>query len=651
MKLYIAEKPSLGRAIADVLPKPHKKQQGYIEVANGDVVTWCIGHILEQAEPDDYDPKYKKWQLNHLPIVPEQWQLKPKYKTRSQLTAIRKLAKSASQIIHAGDPDREGQLLVDEVLNYIKLPATKKSQTQRLLISDLNPASVKRALNQLRSNQEFMPLSVSALARSRADWLYGMNLTRSYTIHGQQQGYKGVLSVGRVQTPVLGLVVKRDLEIENFVPHPFYQVFAYISDAQGGSIPQPLQAKWQPSDACQPHMDSEGRIINKALAEHVANTVAQKPAKVASFKQEKKSQVAPLPYNLSALQMDANKAFGMNAKRVLDTAQALYEKHKLITYPRSDCRYLPNDHQAQAASIIGHLQQSQLDIAKHLTGVSTSGKFRVFNDSKVSAHHAIVPTEKPSGRISLSGEELKIYSLIARNYAAQFLPKYEYEECKISFDIEGGTFTSNLKRDLNLGWKRLFPSSKQDAPSAEFPNLQQGQMLFCERSEVKEKMTEAPSHFTDATLLAAMTGISRFVTDKEIKKILKETDGLGTEATRAGIIELLVKRNFIQRHGKTIKATDVGKALVKSLPDKTVSPDMTALWEYKLNAISEKQGRYSDFMAELNDSIEQLLQQATGQNFSALKQAAVNAPTKSFYKKKKWSKSKTATAKKKPSKA
>ncbi|MCG8316988.1 MAG: DNA topoisomerase, partial [Pseudomonadales bacterium] len=278
MRLFIAEKPSLGKAIADVLPKPHQRGEGFIKAANGDCVSWCIGHLLELEEPKAYRPEYEKWALVHLPILPDEWKLKPKQKTRKQLTVLRKLVKEASQIVHAGDPDREGQLLVDQVIHYLKVPKTKLENVERCLISDLNPEAVKRSLANLRSNKEFIPLSASALARSRADWLYGINMTRAYTLQGRKVGFQGLLSVGRVQTPVLGLVVRRDEEIENFVSKPFYDVLAQIEMVADQGVV--FKAKWQPSDACQPYQDEEGRILNKALALNVISRIQNKPATV-----------------------------------------------------------------------------------------------------------------------------------------------------------------------------------------------------------------------------------------------------------------------------------------------------------------------------------------------------------------------------------
>ena len=289
MKLYIAEKPSLGRAIAAALPKPHKNHKTHIEVANGDVVSWCVGHVLAQANPEEYDERFKKWSMDTLPMVPQQWKLTPIARTRSQLSALRKLVKQADIIIHAGDPDREGQLLVDEVIDYFKVSNTKKSQVKRLLISDLNLPAVKRALNSLKNNQDFMPLSISALARARADWLYGLNLTRAYTIQGQKQGYNSVLSVGRVQTPILGLVVRREQAIKEFVSKPFYQVLAHLSANKDlANDNEFFVAKWQPSDACLQYCDEEGRVLLKGLAENVVARITDKPAVVEEIKKEQK---------------------------------------------------------------------------------------------------------------------------------------------------------------------------------------------------------------------------------------------------------------------------------------------------------------------------------------------------------------------------
>tara|TARA_R110002050_G_scaffold30949_4_gene79191 strand:+ start:3455 stop:5422 length:1968 start_codon:yes stop_codon:yes gene_type:complete len=650
MILYIAEKPSLGRAIADVLPKPHKKGDGFITAANGDCVSWCIGHLLEQAEPDAYDDAFKSWKLEHLPIVPQTWKLMPKTKTRSQLTVLRKLVKQASAIINAGDPDREGQLLVDEVIAYLGVKGDKLNQVQRLLISDLNPQAVKRALGQLRSNREFIPLSTSALARSRADWLYGMNMTRAYTIQGRKVGYQGVLSVGRVQTPLLGLVVRRDDEIADFKPKSFYEVLAHlVTDQQ-----QTFTAKWQPSEACQPYMDEDGRVLAKGLAENVVARINGKPAQVTKIEAKDKRQNPPLPYSLSALQIDAAKRFGLSAKEVLDTCQSLYERHKLITYPRSDSRYLPKEQHALAPKVLDAVLKGAAALVDGCEAPNAKLKSKAWDDSKVDAHHAIIPTEKVANLSSLSSNEAKLYQHVARQYLAQFYPAYMYAETAVEVTIAGGLFTTKARQDKSLGWKQLYKrattvnqaSSNSSSTSSDddnddtvqsLPPLVKGQILQCERGELLEKMTQAPKHFTDATLLGAMTGISRYVTNSDIKKILKETDGLGTEATRAGIIELLFKRGYLVRQGKSILATPVGVGLIRSLPESATTPDMTALWENSLDAISQKRLKYDAFMQPLLSQLDNLITQASSQLPSALQGVASSAPKRSFkkpYKKK-----------------
>ena len=276
MRLFIAEKPSLARAIADILPKPHRRGEGYIACGNDHIVTWCVGHLLEQAQPDSYDSRYARWSLADLPIVPEKWRLQPRPSVAKQLNVIKKLLEQADEIIHAGDPDREGQLLVDEVLDYLALPPAKREKVQRCLINDLNPQAVERAVGRLRQNKEFIPLCVSALARARADWLYGINMTRAWTLLGRNAGYDGVLSVGRVQTPVLGLVVRRDEEIENFIPKDYFEVKAHIVTPKE----ERFVALWQPSDACEPWQDEEGRLLHRPLAEHVLARIGGKPARV-----------------------------------------------------------------------------------------------------------------------------------------------------------------------------------------------------------------------------------------------------------------------------------------------------------------------------------------------------------------------------------
>ncbi|MDX2124546.1 MAG: DNA topoisomerase III [Aeromonas hydrophila] len=632
MRLFIAEKPSLGRAIADVLPKPHKKGDGFIETAQGDVVTWCIGHLLEQAEPDAYDAAYKQWRMESLPIVPAQWQLVAKPKTKTQLTVIKRLIKQADCVVNAGDPDREGQLLVDEVIDFLGYGKTRP--VLRCLISDLNPPAVRRALDKLRDNKEFVPLAVSALARSRADWLYGINMTRAYTLLGRKGGCSELLSVGRVQTPLLGLVVRRDLEIEAFVPKPFFEVLAHLQ-TEGN---ERFTAKWLPSEACLPWQDEEGRVLNRALAAKVVERIQGQPALVEEVEEQARKQAAPLPYNLSSLQIDAAKRFGMDAKRVLDVCQGLYERHKLITYPRSDSRHLPSDHFNWAGQVREAIASTAPALAKAVSEADGKIRSKAWNDSKVDAHHAIIPTEKQGNPATLGADEAKLYGLIARQYLLQFYPPFEYNDSKVLLRIAGGLFQAKARRILKAGWKALLGVEEDDEEEAgSLPALRKGEQLLCERGELQEKMTQPPKSFTDATLLAAMTGIARYVQDPEIRKTLRETDGLGTEATRAGIIDLLFKRRFLVRQGKSIKATPTGRALIQALPATATTPDMTALWEQHLGRIAERQTSYQQFMGPLTEQLNGLIdgaRQDSGASFSALPKAAPGADKRRFTKRK-----------------
>jgi len=618
MLVYIAEKPGMGRAIAEALPRPHQRRDGFIKTGDGSIVSWCIGHMLEQAEPEIYDPVFKRWSHDHLPIVPQKWKLTEKKQTRKQLGVLRKLIKQADLIVHAGDPDREGQLLVDEVIHYL---GREPTQAKRLLINDLNTSAVKSALGKLRNNGEFVPLSTSALARSRADWLYGINLTRAYTLQGRKVNYKGVLSVGRVQTPILGLVVRRDALIEAFVSKPFYEVKAHLRTKAG----ETFHARWIPSEACAPYLDEEGRNVSKALATNVAERISGKPAKVTGLERKKRRSAPPLPHSLSSLQIDAARVYRLSAQRVLDTCQTLYERHKLITYPRSDSRYLPKGHHTEATSVSQAIlaNPGMMDFSRVRDELDYQRKSKAWNDAKVDAHHAIIPTTQQVK--SLTDDEKRVYSLISRNYLAQFLGDHEYAETKVQLAIENGKFTASAKEHFQPGWRQLFTSDKSensaDRKNQTLPQLEKGEDLHSDKGEVVERNTTPPARFTDATLLSAMTGIANFVKDPALKKTLRETDGLGTEATRAGIIELLFRRGFLIRRSKHIESTAAGRGLIQALPESATLPDRTARWENILTGITQRTATYDGLMQPLISELGELVlesQQQVPQSLSGL---------------------------------
>ncbi len=608
MRLFIAEKPSLGRAIAEVLPKPHQRGEGYIQCGD-DVVSWCIGHLLEQADPHHYDARYQRWQLADLPIVPEQWQLVPRARCQPQLKVLQRWLKQADVIVHAGDPDREGQLLVDEVIDYLKVPLAKRQSMLRCLINDLNPPAVRRALGQLQANRDFAGLSTSALARSRADWLYGINMTRAFTLLARQEGSQALLSVGRVQTPVLGLVAERDARIRDFVARAYFEVVAHLRTDAGDA----LQALWQPSEACRPWQDEEGRVLNQGLAQRVVERISGQPARVLTVQAQPQRRTPPLPYNLSGLQIDAARQLNLTPQRVLELCQSLYERHKLITYPRSDCRHLPKEQHARAASVCQAIGQLLPDWRSRLAAADLGRRSPAWNDAKVQAHHAIIPTERGTAS-QLSEPERALYGLIARQYLAQFYPDFEYTETRIGIEIAGGQFLAKGRQIREPGWRTLFSRAEtaetQDEASPLLPRLSEGQSLQCERGERLDKQTQPPKPYTDATLLAAMTGVSRHVSDPALKLILRETDGLGTEATRAGILELLFKRQFLCKQGKAIHATEAGAALVAALPAAAVKPDMTALWERDLGRIEGRELTYQAFLTPLLSQLGALIADA-----------------------------------------
>ncbi|MBA2778545.1 DNA topoisomerase III [Billgrantia kenyensis] len=615
MRLIVAEKPSLARAIADALPGSIRREEGALH-AGDSVVTWCLGHLLEQAPPDAYDPAYKQWRLDHLPIVPTRWQLAPRPKARGQLSVIRRLLKQAGEVVHAGDPDREGQLLVQEVIEYLGW----KGPVARLLISDLNRPAVQRALGRLEDNARYQPLYRAAESRSRADWLYGINLTRAWTLTGRQAGHDGVLSVGRVQTPVLGLVVRRDAEIRNFSPYPFHVLWVDLAVANGQ-----LRAWWQPGET--QRLDDQGRLLERAPAEALAARLPGAEGQLSALENRQKRQSAPLPYSLSALQVDAARRFGLSAQAVLDICQRLYERHKLITYPRSDCRYLPKEHLAQARSTLTSACGQDETLRGWLAGADFTLRSRAWDDKKVGAHHALAPTGKPAEPGRLEQAEADVFRLIARNVLAQFYPPLVAREVKAEFTILGERFRSSGQELLQPGWKPLF-TTRDEAPA--LPSMTEGEACRVVDCGIEDRETRPPEPFTDASLIKAMMNIARYVDDPEVRRTLREHDGLGTEATRAGIIETLIDRGYLVRQKKTLRATRLGGGLIASLPEAASRPERTALWEQRLADIAERDENPAPFLASLIEDLAGLLASADAdrlrQALSAAQGEAAAAP-------------------------
>ena len=600
-RLFIAEKPSMGRAIAqglEALGDKSRSADGCIHVGS-DTVTWLFGHILEQYSPDEYDEKYKRWHIEDLPIVPSVWKLKVKPDAKKQYKIVSALAKEADEIIHAGDPDREGQLLVDELLAHIGVLKTKP--VKRILLNALDVKSVQEALRHIRPNDEFVGLRNSALARSRADWLIGMNLSRIYTILARGAGYDSVVNVGRVKTPTMGLVVRREIEIRTFKPVTFFTPQVEFRHANGS-----FRAKWKAQE--QDGVDEEGRILKKDLAEEILTASSVPPAKIESVEQKKGTSPQRLPYSLSALQIDAGKIFGYSPQEVLDTQQALYEK-KLTSYPRSDCDYLPENQFGDAAAILKNLAAADSSLERFIEKADLSIKSRAWNDKKISAHHAIVPTTVETKLSDLSEKEKNLYMLIAKSYIAQFYPAQEFLSTKVELSAGGEMFTASGKVILQQGWKSLYQNdTKEDEEEQQsLPDMQQGDSVEFAGGKIVEGVTKPPARFTPATLLKAMKEIHKYVHDKELAASLKECSGIGTEATRAGMIDELEKRGFIKKAGKNFVPTEIASSMCRILPESLIYPDLTARWEDALDKIGKKEMSLADFGAQQKRFLDELL--------------------------------------------
>lgn len=607
VKLYIAEKPSLGAEIAKCLPGPLSRKDGYIVTGDG-IVTWGYGHILRQAEPGEYDVKYEKWRMEDLPIIPSTWKLLVSDSCKKQFNVIQKLIEAATEIVHAGDPDREGQLLIDEVLDYVG----NTKPVCRILLNSLDEQSIKKAIAHVRDNQDFFNLKQSALARARADWLIGMNLSRAYTLAAQRAGHRTTLPIGRVKTPTLALVVRREREIVGFKVATYFTIKADFRHANGI-----VTAYWKPQEH-QLGLDQEGRLtdneIMQTLLAKLSGTTEQ--ALVVLCDTTEKKELQRLPLSLSALQVLAGKKFNYDPQTVLDTVQKLYER-KLTSYPRSDCDFLPEAQHPEAVSILQNLRNIKHDeLAAWSAQADPALHSRAWNDKKITAHHAIIPTLAPCNFATLNTIEKDIYFLIAQAYIAQFYSVHVYNQTRVEIEHSHELFTASGRIVVELGWKELYRAEaeeKKDDDTVTLPAMDKGDKADFIQASADKKSTRPPARFTAATLLAAMKEIHKYVKNPDLKKRLKDVSGIGTEATRATIINELLQRRFLvtETKKKYLKPTDSAYLLIDALPDELTYPDSTALWENILHGMATGDESLEHFLGQQVAFTTSLCAQAT----------------------------------------
>ncbi|EKT1335105.1 DNA topoisomerase 3 [Salmonella enterica subsp. enterica] len=615
MRLFIAEKPSVATDIVKALGGNFTRNDGYFE-SSTDIVSYCVGHVLEMVPPELVNPAYATWSLDTLPLKLYPVQLQPKESVAKQANTLVKLIKrpDIQMVVHCGDPDDEGQLLVDEILAY----AGNTSPVKRALINDNTAPAVKKAITSLRDNKEFRGLYLKALMRSAGDAIYGYSMSRAYSVKAREKGYKGVISVGRVQTPVLGLIVRRWRENQSHSSSFYYTLTGnFIS---GTDV---ISARWSTSEYAP--VDDKRRLIDKKWAEGLRKTLAGKPASVlAAAVDTGKTQAAPLPFNLVRLQQYMNQKHKLTAQQTLDITQALREKHKAITYNRSDCSYLSDEQYSEAPQLLTKLKSlsdfSMLQLDDHQ-------KSKAFDSGKVTAHTAIIPTINVPDYSKLSGPERAVYQAIAKFYIAQFMPKKTFDEAIADIKCGEESFRISARKTTHNGFTVLLGDDKSDDESddentAAFDSvsrLRTGAALTCRDIDVVEQKTKPQPLFTEASLLAALVRVADFVADPRIKQLLKEKDkdkkdehgGIGTPATRAAIIETLKKRNYIATEKGKFIPTDAGLALIDALPDSVTQPDMTAVWSEKQAAVESGKMTVEQFIDGLYAEITRLVESAS----------------------------------------
>ena len=607
--LIIAEKPSVAADLAKVLPGSFKKTRTHYE-GSSYLVSYAVGHLVSICYPEEIDPRYQKWRMADLPILPESFPLKVLDNTKSQFNALQKLIrrKDVSTIINACDAGREGELIFKYILSIVWNKSVAGKQIKRLWLQSMTDEAIRNGFSALRQNEEMIPLEDTALCRSESDWLIGINATRALTAYKSRFGGFFKTPCGRVQTPTLSMLVKRELERLDFVPRTYFNLeatFGFNGDSYTGKWIDPGFKK-DPGD----EYKRQDRIWERSAAEAIIDKCSNRPAQV-NDTSKKTTQAPPQLYDLTSLQREANGRFGFSAQNTLSIAQALYERHKVLTYPRTDSRYLPKDYLKTSAGVVARQQGWRY---KSFAETILDNKYikpnpRIFNDAKVSDHHAIIPTNNLPA--SLSEAELKIYTMVVQRFLAVFFPAAEYLKTRRISLVEQESFLTEGKILTKAGWKAVYLAGKREQGEDNMEPVPAGSTVDCTAIELLEMETKPPARFTEATLLTAMENSGKLLDDDELAEAMKER-GLGTPATRAAIIEKLINDKYLVREGKELaptgKAFDLLALLEAMRIDVLASPEMTGEWEYKLNQILKGTLTRTKFMDEIRDLTDHIIE-------------------------------------------
>ncbi len=593
--LVIAEKPSVGRDVARVLPGPFKKSEGYLEGPEH-VLTWAVGHLVQLAEPDEYDDRYKKWKMADLPIVPDRFKLVVRdERSKKQMGVVTKQLRreDVDNVVNACDAGREGEL----IFAYLYEKAKGDKPVQRLWLSSMTKKAMEDAFSSLRPGSDLAALEAAARSRSEADWIVGMNATRAATIR-LRSSFDGAVSLGRVQTPTLAILARREEEIRAFVPEPYWLVDATFA-ATGERV-----------YAGRFHAGAQPRLKTADEAQAIVDAVRGQGGEITKLDKKRRKERAPLLYDLTSLQRDANTRFGFSARRTLAAAQRCYEEHKVLTYPRTSSRYLSTDMISELKPTAQHVgaHREYAKGAAYVTGLDVLPLGRVVADEKVTDHHAIIPVNGPQTIDKLSDDDRRIYDLVARRFLAVFHPDAEFENTRIETTVAQHVFRTRGKVLLVPGWRGVYgeltegerSDDDEDAGAdQQLPKLDQGEDVDTREVASQEKETKPPRRYSDASLLGAMETAGKLVDDDELREAMKDS-GIGTPATRAAIIERLIAVGYVERDGRSLVVTEKGRNVIRLLAEHALtSPDLTGDWEKRLGEIERGEDSRERFMADI----------------------------------------------------